>query len=191
MHLFWPSSSGSVVEFLQILCASSFFDFDVQDQHGTTALHRATYWGTAEDVRVLLKIGVSPSIPDKDQGWTPAFYAVYANNTTTLRSLASHMPPNFAQTVDRRGRSILHVAIETEEPENIRLALELGADPYHILRDTTTGDGKITSEITPVELARLQGLKKHMMFLHALHSAGFDSSIFGDGESFEKSFPAS
>jgi ankyrin repeat protein len=105
------------------------------------------YAGTTEDVRVLVQMGASPSKPDKDRGWTLAFYAVCTNKKATIRILESYLLPDFAQTVDFYGRSILHVAIETDNPEIMCLALDLAADPHHLLR-TRAEDGKGIHENT-------------------------------------------
>lgn len=181
MHLFFPSKPPVPAEYLEMLCAKSFSDFDVQDQFGTTALHRAASWGTAEDVRLLLQAGASPSIFDNARGWTAVFDAVSEKNPNTLRELTKHMIPGTPSAVDFRGWTLLPIAIETGDLEIMRLVLELGVDPHYLVK-LGTSDNASFDEVTPVEFSQQIGPEVHKTFLTALQLVGFDVSTAPDDQ---------
>lgn len=174
MHLFYPLRPPVLGEFLQLLCVHSFSDFDVQDKYGATALHRAASWGTAEDVRLLLQAGASPSIPDKERGWIPIFDAVSNGNTKAVEVLAKHTL-GLPNAVDLQGWTMLPIAIQTGDLETMRIVLELGVNPHYLVKLRSQTDAVI-HEVTPVEFSQLQGPEIHKNFLTALKLVGFDVS---------------
>ncbi|KAL1987786.1 hypothetical protein VTN96DRAFT_2626 [Rasamsonia emersonii] len=170
-ELFWPSKEDQPSpEFLHLLCANSFADFDVQDSSGWTCLHRAAAYGTAADVRELLRVGASPLITTHSLGWTPVFCAARFCNTATLAELARHLQPSFIYSTDARGWTLLHVAVDAGDFDTMYLVLQLGADPHQ----TAKIDGEW---VTPTELARRGGPKVFQMYVDALEETGFD--IYG------------
>lgn len=181
MHLFFPSKPPVPAEFLGMLRAMSFSDFDVQDQFGATALHRAASWGTAEDIRLLLQAGASPSITDNTRGWTAIFDAVSERNADTLKELTKKMQPGLPSAVDFRGWTLLPIAIETGDLEIMRLVLELGVDPHSLVK-LSTPDTAISQEVTPVEFSQCMGQEVHKNFLTALQLVGFDVSTVPDDQ---------
>ncbi|KAI3577524.1 ankyrin repeat-containing domain protein [Fusarium oxysporum f. sp. albedinis] len=162
-------------EFFGLLSCNSFTDIDVQDRYGATVLHRAALWGTIGDINALLRLGASPLLMDTDVGWTPAFGAASMNNAAVLKRLVEIMLPDFVHHIDFRGRTILHIAIESGGPEAIVFALELGADPHQPSR-IVVDEGGAATEVTPYEFANLKGSDIYEVFIRALQMVGHSIS---------------
>lgn len=182
--LFFPSHDPVPAEYFDVLADYSFSDYDVQDITGTTVLHRAALWGTAEDVGRLLKVGASPTIADDIDGWTPIFQAASVNNVPALTALAQGMLPSFVDDLDFEGRTILHVAIEAGGVEALRFLIESGADMHRKVR--VQGEGGVTGmEVSPTEYAWMKGRDKYEAFIQALRLTGVDvSTVDEDGVVF-------
>jgi ankyrin repeat protein len=168
-------------EFFELLSCYSFTDIDVQDRYGATVLHRAALWGTIGDVNALLQLGASPLLMDTDVGWTPAFGAASTNNAAALKRLVEVMPPDFIHHTDFRGRTILHVAIESGGLEAIVLALELGVDPHQPSRIAADESGAVR-DVTPYEFARSKGSDIYEVFIRALQMVGHSISTVEEVE---------
>ncbi|KAL7754657.1 hypothetical protein ACKLNR_015327 [Fusarium oxysporum f. sp. zingiberi] len=168
-------------EFFELLSCNSFTDIDVQDRYGATVLHRAALWGTIGDINALLRLGASPLLMDTDVGWTPAFGAASMNNAAVLKRLVEVMPPDFVDHIDFRGRTILHIAIESGGLEAIVFALELGADP-HQPSQIVVDEGGAAIEVTPYEFADSKGSDIYEVFIRALQIVGHSISTVEEVE---------
>ncbi|VTT63607.1 unnamed protein product [Fusarium fujikuroi] len=181
MLLFQKDFPEVPLEFFELLSCNSFTDMNVQDRYGATVLHRAALWGTEGDTNALLRLGASPLLMDTDVGWTPAFGAASMNNTAVLKRLAEVMPPDFVHHIDFRGRTILHIAIESGGLEAIVFALEMGVDPHQPSRILVDGGGA-SIEITPYEFANSKGSDIYEVFIRALQMVGHSISTVEEVE---------
>ncbi|CVL06505.1 hypothetical protein FPRO04_04480 [Fusarium proliferatum] len=181
MLLFQKDFPEVPLEFFELLSCNSFTDIDVQDRYGATVLHRAALWGTVGDTNALLRLGASPLLMDTDVGWTPAFGAASMNNTAVLKRLAEVMPPDFVHHIDFRGRTILHIAIESGGLEAIVFALEMGVDPHQPSR-ILVDEGGASIEITPYEFANSKGSDIYEVFIRALQMVGHSISTVEEVE---------
>lgn len=171
-----PREDYSPKEYLQLLAAASFEDYDEQDVLGWTSMHRAAIHGTAADVRALLSVNASPSLKTKRLQWTPIFMSIYYGNVGTFKELANSYP-EYVQERDLRGWSALHVAAGAGDSEIISLLLKAGADVHAMTEPTTYLVPMTLSDrgVTPAEVAWDAGPEAYMTFVAAV--VAFDSGV--------------
>lgn len=103
-----------------------------QMTNGWTPLHQATINSHITTMRYLLRKGANPNIPDID-GHTPIFTAIIfpSNNDITTRQLINMLKIYGANLShrDKRGRTLLHFAVERNSITLIRYLLRNGIDP--------------------------------------------------------------
>lgn len=58
-------TDGSCDEYLELLSAATFSEFDIQDIDGWSAIHRAAAYGTADDITALVGRGSSVTLQTK------------------------------------------------------------------------------------------------------------------------------
>jgi len=93
----------------------------VKDEDGYTALHRASYSGNTQAVRLLLNAGADPAAVT-DEGWTPLHSASRWNCSDCVQLLLSFGAP-LNQTT-RGGQTALHLAaFGTNNRETLELLL--------------------------------------------------------------------
>ncbi|KAL2837970.1 ankyrin repeat-containing domain protein [Aspergillus pseudoustus] len=198
-HLYWPSrtwrSGHSSTQFLSMLCAQSFSEFNTQDAAGAAAIHRAASWGTAEDVRSLLQVGASPSVRTPGRGWTPAFYAASCNNVGALRELAACQSGGFLEHLDNKGRTMLHVALKTKSSDAVRFVLAQGADPHAVLSDKRWSDVRTIiddkhTQVSAAGLALQVGGETCTAFIQGLKDAGHDVTVSAQDDAEGLFWPA-
>ena len=103
-----------------------------QMTNGWTPLHQATINSHIAMMRYLLRKGANPNISDID-GHTPIFTAIIfpSNNDITTRQLI-HMLKIYGASLshrDKRGRTLLHFAVERNSSILVRYLLRIGIDP--------------------------------------------------------------
>ena len=100
--------------------------------NGWTPLHQATINSHISTVRYLLRKGANPNIADID-GHTPIFTAIIFphNNDIITRQLINILRTYGANLEhrDKRGRTILHFAVERNSLNLVRYLLRNGIDP--------------------------------------------------------------
>lgn len=95
---------------------------NIQNATGKTAVHTAAENNNVEALEIMLegKIRLDLNITD-DNGYTPLYYAVYNKKLEAIEFLVSE---GADLSVVVKGRSILHLAIETEDKPTLELVLE-------------------------------------------------------------------
>ena len=122
-------SDEPCTEYLDLLSAASFSEFDIQDVDGWSAMHRAAAFGSCEDIAALVSHG-APCALLTTMEWAPIRCAVKFENENTFVELAKHLPPSFVDEKDIRGWTILHEAANMGSRTMLRLVLRYGADPH-------------------------------------------------------------
>ena len=107
---------------------------DLTDEDGQTLLHCAAGEGQIKVVEVLIKRGCRID-PVNNIGWTPSIYATARGHVQTARLLIDKQQLNEPQEeqnstdrMDRRGRSILHVAATFGDIHLIEMLAKQGLD---------------------------------------------------------------
>ncbi|KAF2736145.1 ankyrin [Polyplosphaeria fusca] len=162
-------------EFLEILANNSFSNFNGQDNNGWTVLHRAAAWGTAANVRTLIKMQTSIWSRTTKLDWTPQFIAVCFKNLDTLQELWNqHTDADFKNNQDFRGWNMLHMAAGYGKfdavPFLIQQGVELGAMSKPTSRSVPYSVRGIS--VTPNELARCFGEDAYRKWAEALRVSG-------------------
>ena len=176
-------TKGSCIEYLQLLSAASFSEFDIQDVDGWSVMHRAAAFGSAEDISALVSVGASVMLPTS-LGWMPIRCAVRFENVDTFLALMKHLNPAFINEQDIRGWTLLHEAAEMGSSRMLDLILKHGGDP-HVLSFKTghaVPDGLENKRLTPGDLARNEGEDAYRTYVEALKSAGYDVSVVKEVE---------
>jgi hypothetical protein len=177
----------SCLEYLQLLSAAGYSDWDIQDSAGWTVMHGAAFFGTAEDISALVNVGASVSIASfADQ--TPVRLAVAHNKTESFLELAKYLPASFVDERDKRGWTLLHEAAWVGSKEMLDLVFQYEPDP-HMLTYKTAFDvppGLERRELAPIDIARHQSDHHFKVFAEALALAGHDISLVPDSEDDEK-----
>ena len=171
-------SSG---EYINMLSATSFTEFDIQDGEGWTCMHGAGAFGCANDISSLVKVHASLKIQTIKLSWTPIFCAVQFGNISTFNELRKHQP-NLLEMRDLRGWTLLHVAINAKHLEIMQILISLDADPHAQSYPTeffVPEDLKSIS-VTPGDIARLRGPLVFSAYIAALKAAGHDFEVIKD-----------
>ncbi|KAH8651856.1 ankyrin repeat-containing domain protein [Tricladium varicosporioides] len=176
-----PEHQAPCEEYLEIISAASFSDFDAQDGDGWTAMHRAAAFGNANQIRSLIARGASPKIQTRNLMWTPIFCAVQFNNMSTFEELTRHQP-NFLTATDVRKWTLLHLAVESKRLNIMRLLIDLGADPRACSFPTCffIPDDLNGLSLLPGDIARIRGTHILSTYLDALAVKGHDVQAVDD-----------
>ncbi|KAF2418488.1 ankyrin [Tothia fuscella] len=124
------ANQSKKTDILKLLAEYSCLELEVLDTKEWTVLQRASAFGTAEDVNVLLKLGANPFTKTTGLQWQGIHYAIAAGNQTTFEELLPKYASEDLQVVDERGWSLLHIAAQAGHQSLIRALLDNGADPY-------------------------------------------------------------
>ena len=118
-------------------CIGKFFDFNVLDHSSNTLLHHAVDAGNTELVSDLLQRGVNIDQKNSDG---KRFYELKPNDFAYLRmavikghvklteSLLQHNPDLIKEKHSKTGCTILHIAIQSGNPELVEVLLKAGAN---------------------------------------------------------------
>ncbi|KAH8587423.1 ankyrin repeat-containing domain protein [Bisporella sp. PMI_857] len=165
-------------EYLDLLSAASFSEYDVQDAAGWSVMHRAAVFGNRHDVEALVRHGAPCELRTSLQ-WTPVRCAVRFGNTDTFIELAKHLPPNFINEQDKCGWTLLHEAAETGSYKMIQTLLQYGADPHIISYPTSlqVPEGLENTAATAAGVAKNESDEAYQVFIQALKDFGLDVSL--------------
>lgn len=150
-------------EILKLLAEHSVLDLEMVDSKQWTALHRASAFGTAADIKVLISLGVNPLVPSAHLHWQAVHYAVTAGNEQAYFELVNYYGDNAVRMVNKRGWTLLHIAASIGSRPLRRTLLEGGSDPDRLSRpffsymDKSLAGKKFTAE----ETARAHGPNSH------------------------------
>ncbi|KAE8444702.1 hypothetical protein EG329_014360 [Mollisiaceae sp. DMI_Dod_QoI] len=177
-------TDGSCVEYLELLSAATFSEFDIQDIDGWSAMHRAAAFGTAEDIAALMKRGSSFRLPTL-LNWMPIRCSVRFENADTFLELVKHLQPSFVDEQDVRGWTLLHEAASMGSSRMLNLILRHGADPHIVSKATSyvVPEGLENRTVTAVDVAKNKGDDAYKIFIAELDKAGFDITIHKDSSS--------
>jgi ankyrin repeat protein len=168
----------SCIEYLQLLSAAGFSDWDIQDNMGWSVMHGAAFYGTAEDISALVNVGASVKIVNsRDQ--TPLRLAVIRKNTDTFTELAKHLPSSFIDEQDQRGWTLLHEAARIGDLEMLNLIFQYNPNPHIATFKTALNvpSDLVQMSLAPVDIARHQGEDCFKVFVEALVLAGHDVAV--------------
>lgn len=177
----------SCLEYLQLLSAAGFSDWNIQDTSGWTVMHGAAYYGTAEDVAALVNVGASVSVTNYvDQ--TPIRLAVIRSNTDTFSELAKHLSPSFINEQDKRGWAPLHQAALMGNIEMLNLLFQYEPDPHLLTFYATTNvpKGLERQALSAIDIAKHQGEEHLDVLIEALGKAGHDIALVSGSSEDEK-----
>jgi ankyrin repeat protein len=165
----------SCEEFLELLSAASFSDFNAQDGDGWSIMHRVAAFGTADHIKSLISRKVSLDLRTTNLGWTPIFCAAQFNNLSTFTELIQYQPGLLAAT-DIRNWTLLHLAVNASSLDIMRVLIGLGADPHALSFPTAFYIPKDLSGLllTPGDIARIRGPPIFTAYLDALAASGHE-----------------
>jgi ankyrin repeat protein len=161
-------------EILKLLAEHSVLDLEMVDANKWTALHRASAFGTAADVMVLISLGANPLSTSYHLGWQAIHYSVTAGNEQTFFELVKYYGDNAFRMVDKRGWTLLHIAASKGCSAIIRNLLEGGSDPDRLSRpffsymDKSLFGRKLTAE----EIVKAHSFDSHQLYLELLSELG-------------------
>lgn len=169
----WPKVQATWEErsdFVKLLHEYSNLELDAVDTKHWTALHRASAFGTAQDVETLMGLGADPLKAILPLHWQAIFYAVQAGNWPTYSKLLPHYGLDVVRMADVRGWSLLHIAADIGSRLHIRDLLKRGANPNResdpfvsYVEDNLRG-----RSLTPEDVARANSPEVHQIFLDVL-----------------------
>lgn len=164
--------------FLELLSAASFDDFNAQDREGWTIMHRAAHLGTGNQIRSLISRNVSLDIQTNVLRWTPIFCSVLGNNLSTFAELIQY-EPRLLEATDVRNWTLLHVAVNSGSLDIMRLLIQLGADPHALSYPTKSFIPKDlrSLSLTPGDIAKMRGLSIFTAYVNALAAIGHEVCV--------------
>ena len=175
-------TEGSCLEYLELLSSSSFSEFDIQDEDGWTAMHRAAAFGSNNDIVALIDRGALPTITTQ-LGWTPIRCALRFNNTETFLALVGGLGQNFdVDAKDLRGWTLLHEAASMGNLEMLSLVLQHGANPYTLTKATSwmVPENLKNQAVTPAGIAKRGGKNHYRTYIDSVKSVGLDITTQSD-----------
>jgi ankyrin repeat protein len=176
-----PEYSTTCKEYLEILSAASFTEFDAQDGEGWSCMHRAAAFGHADDVIALMKLRAPLALRTIKVSWPPIFCAVQFGNISTFNELRKHHPDLLVMR-DVRKWTLLHVAVNAKRLEIIQLLISLGADPHaqSLATEFIVPEDIRGLSVTPGDIARLRGSLVLFTYISALKANGHDLEVVAD-----------
>ncbi|ORY16252.1 ankyrin repeat-containing domain protein [Clohesyomyces aquaticus] len=167
-------------EFLEILACNSFSNFNGQDNEGWSVLHRIATFGTAEDVKTLVRMRASIHSRTHNLHWTPIFCAVCFSNMETLRELWEiYDDIGLKDIVDLRGWNLLHVAAGAGNFETIPYLLKQGVSLKAASKATSRSvpPALRNKSVTPSDVARNCGESAYKKWTESVRAAGEDVEV--------------
>lgn len=171
-----PTSSK---EYIEVLSAASFSDFDVQDQEGWSGTHRAAAFGTAEDISALTRMRASLTLQTTKLLWVPIFCAVQFGNVATFTELIKCHTTDLLVMTDVRKWTLLHVAVNAKRFEIMRVLISLGADPHaqSLATEFLVPENMKGLALTPGDISKLQGCDAFAAYIKALRGGGHELEV--------------
>ncbi|ETN43898.1 uncharacterized protein HMPREF1541_11029 [Cyphellophora europaea CBS 101466] len=166
----------SAVDFVEALAKRGNFDFHmlhggVSDIEGFGVIHRAVIFGTADEVALLLRLGVNPYQEVGPLLWTAIHNAAFYGRDATFDVLLPYYQRgNFhIDTRDPRGWTLLHIAASAGHGSITRRLLRLGASPKALSSPSYTHMPEVLhgGRWTPAEVAKVQSKDRWLDFLAA------------------------
>lgn len=96
--------------------------------HGHIALHRAALYGNESVLAVLLQAGADPTLSDS-AGLTPLYLAAQHGHAGVVQLLlaSGSRPHDRVSQVTHTGETVLHLAVQAQQPVVVRILLEHSA----------------------------------------------------------------
>lgn len=129
MHC-WPEArigQDSRLGHLRLLNEDAVLNATFTNSANWTHIQRASAYGTADEVRALVRHGALPDHSTAPLGWNAIQHSTYFGNIATFEALLL-LTPNAEHAVDIRGWSLLHLAAEGAGFEMVQRLLRLGVD---------------------------------------------------------------
>jgi ankyrin repeat protein len=171
-------------EFFHMCSETGFSHPNTQDGSGWTCLHRAAAFGTARDIKALLKLGASMTMYTSQHAWTPIHVAAVMNNLSTLTALSAQVSAYTLHSPDAHGWTPLHLAVYREAEDTMRFLLKNGANPHAQSNITATWFpvGLEHQILRPGDLALEYGDLFLGKYADALRDAGWQVTTGFDGD---------
>lgn len=124
------AASGGFLEAAQLLLGTGC-DPNKPDTTGITPLHAATLKSNEAMVRLLLRHGANPMLPEGGpSGHLPIQVAArQTGHEGIVAALLAAGPPQMLQAVNRQGYSLLGLAVQGDQPGAVRQLVAAGASP--------------------------------------------------------------
>ena len=165
-------NQASSTELIEMLAAHGDFNLShegVIDEDGAGLIHRAVCFGTAEEVDMLVRVGVSPFTTEGPLAWTAIHNAVFEGKLDIFEILLPYYRHIHIDTPDTRGWTLLHISASAGQSAITRRLLELSADPS---KKSTPSFTHMPEQLyggcwTPAEVARAQNEERWLDMLRA------------------------
>lgn len=173
-------TKAAQTEFLEILAANSFSNFNGVDHDGWNLVHRVAVYGTAADIKTLVQVKVSLHARTHNLHWIPIFCAVCFGNMETLKELWNQYSDlDLKDITDLRGWNLLHVAAGAGNFDAVPFLLEHGVDLKVISKPTSrfVPPALRNRSVTPSEVAQNCGQDAYVKRTAAIRAAGHETSV--------------
>ena len=117
----------SQLDFIHLLTAKSFSDFTTADCDGWTALHWVASFGTAEDIKAMIRYGADPCASVRTFGCQALHFAAQYGNRSTMEELLRNVEAVDINARDWLGLTPLHIAVGNDDHGITQMLLDYGA----------------------------------------------------------------
>lgn len=142
-------------------------------------MHRAAAYGNAQHIETLIQWH-KPLLDSRTKRtyWSPLFCAVHFGNIETFNELRKYLS-EFLELKDVRGWSLLHVAINAQKIETMKLLIEMGADPHSKSLPTKSCVPPQLKGLaaTPGDIACIKGWSTLKAYADALVETGYHDVV--------------
>jgi ankyrin repeat protein len=165
-----------MAEYIDTFGNSHSLEWEVFDNWGWTVLHRASAFGTADNIETLINYGASPTTPALPLRWTALHHAVFYGNLETFLFLIDPIRNVCIHSPDARGWTLLHIAASAGHGAIVRHLLSLGANHKSLSQpyDTHMPDELLNKSFAPGRAALAQGLGRYEQYISALRDFGLE-----------------
>ena len=151
---------------IKLLVDSGKVDVNMVGENNGTALFHATILGNKKVVQLLIENKADPNI-ENNKGAVPHLRAVFLDEPDVLEIILNSGKADINHCFKKNGLTVLHIAVEHQKTEHVRLLIKFGADPN--IAETVSG-------LTPIMIAARDGLDDILEILLS-HSKGNERKV--------------